>query len=137
MRSEVSAIKNTVAGKIDRLTAHARKGKAATATIDPKDTLRKIAPSTIKMPAAINIAFGATNVKAPKPVATPFPPRNLSHKGNTWTTTKKSAPPAAGSSEAVEKLCPAIPLDKATAAAPFRASSNKVAAPSAGDLRET
>ena len=35
--------------------------------------------------------FGVSNIKAPRLVATPLPPRNLSQTGKRWPTTAKNA----------------------------------------------
>src|ERR1043166_811143 len=88
-------------------------------------------------PARAN-AIGANTRNTPTPVATPFPPRNLSHTGKIWPTITAMAaavthqyvfsvrPPNPALAATVE---PKIILAIRTAAAPFIASSTSVRTP--------
>src|SRR6267154_866100 len=73
------------------LKAQVSSGKAAAPAIDASDTYRnanaRIKNSTIMH----NMDFGVSNIKAPRLVATPLPPRNLSHTGKRWPQTAKNA----------------------------------------------
>src|SRR5215469_6493149 len=108
------------------------KGSDAVAEIDPSATRRNHIVTARKTKMATTMDFGVSKSSDPKPVATPFPPLNLSHTGATW-------PAIAAKAAAKRRVrCPGKSADGTmTAAKPFEQSKTKVARPSHGAVRAT
>jgi len=133
-----------------------RIGKSAAAVIELNDMYRVRKAISRKTMTIARVALGARARNAPRAVATPFPPRNLSQRGNMCPRIANVAATAArtstiggsgvhacsgklGALESIQSMTSGrlISIAAATAANPFKASSSRVAIPNAGDVRAT
>src|SRR5208282_766323 len=89
--AETAAINSNCRGSAYSRKAHASSGKAAATATDPSETKRNATARIKNRPTMHKIDSGVSKIKAPKLVATPLPPRNLSQTGNRWPSTAKNA----------------------------------------------
>ena len=68
-----------------------KNGRDAAAAIDPNEMYRQNATTATKIASAAKTAGTEIIRNPPAAVATPFPPRNLSHTGNRWPAMAASA----------------------------------------------
>src|SRR5437867_1453255 len=77
-----------------RVIARAPSGTHSAAASDASDVYRNVAAIAIQTRTAGSVGTGTSRSMAPKPVATPFPPRNPRNTDQQLPTTAATAPVA-------------------------------------------